>query len=136
MSEDYFVPLKLKPRLGEESGLGPAQLMIKDFESRSPPPVMQSALESRPMMGCRSSIPDMRQAIGGDLSAEAQRSHLLFESTPEGRMNVRASQTRELDGREMPLKESSPLAGQSENLRTAQEKMNEPEKKDRNSSSL
>jgi len=96
---------------------------------------MQSALESRPMIGCRASIPDMRHAIGGDLSVEAQRSHLLFESAPESRMNARV-QARELECREMPLKETSPLAGQSENLRTVQEKMNESEKKDRNSSNL
>jgi hypothetical protein len=71
----------------------------------------------------------------GALNAEVQRSRLLFESAPEN-LNVKASQTGGMEIREMPLKESSPLESHSENLRTAQEKLERPEKKDRDSSDL
>ena len=109
MSDDHFVPLKLKPRHEEQSGLGPAQLMIRDFESRSPPPVMQSALESRPMIGCRASIPDPQGKIG-DLSMGLPTERFLFESLPAGQMAFQASQARALEGREMALQADSPLS--------------------------
>jgi hypothetical protein len=136
MSEDYFVPLKLKPRLREESGLGPAQLMIKDFESRSPPPVMQSAMDSRPMVGCKPAIPEMQNACLSALNEEVQRSRLLFESVPQSLISGTTNPVGGSAHGDMPLKESSPLASHSENLRTANEKKERSEKKQSDSSDL